>query len=556
MPSHTQPPLPTDPPAERARLAAALALRRAGDFTAAAQACRAILADNPHSAEATHLLGLAQAALGHIDEAVALLRQAVSLAPSARHAANLAALLHRLHRHDEARAACDDALRLDPCHVEALNTRGAARLALGDPAGAIADASAALAHRPAYYEALINLANAHAQLERPRPAEQAFRAAFALRPPSPSPPRRVLFLFNDPTQPGHIYRCHRMASAARAAGWDAHARHFADLTDEEVIGLAALVFWRFEFSPRVCRTIALARAAGARVGLDLDDLVADPAFATPDFIDAIGPNGIPEPEARAHIARIQRLLAEVDFGSCSTDELAAHLRRSGRPVHVIPNGFDSRTLRRSRAATRRRPEDGLFRIGYAGGTRTHQRDFQRAAPALAAFLAARPHARLVLFRDLSRDEDMIDLAAFPHLAPLAAQIEWRPIVPLEHLPDELARFDLNIAPLEAGNPFVECKSELKFFEAALVNVPTIASPTGPFRRAIRHGESGWLADTVEQWLAGLERLAGSPALRRRLAAQALRHALPAFGPAARAKAVDAMLHAARRAESTPPATIF
>ena len=48
--------------------------------------------------------------------------------------------------------------------------------------------------------------------------------------------------------------------------------------------------------------------------------------------------------------------------------------------------------------------------------------------------------------------------------------------------DEKARFDINLAPLEVGNPFCEAKSQLKFFEAGLVNCTTIASPTGPVPR--------------------------------------------------------------------------
>ena len=56
------------------------------------------------------------------------------------------------------------------------------------------------------------------------------------------------------------------------------------------------------------------------------------------------------------------------------------------------------------------------------------------------------------------------------------------MVPLHHLPDEIARFDINLAPLEPDNPFCDAKSELKYFEGALAGVCTIASPVGPFRR--------------------------------------------------------------------------
>ena len=81
---------------------------------------------------------------------------------------------------------------------------------------------------------------------------------------------------------------------------------------------------------------------------------------------------------------------------------------------------------------------------------------------------------------------------FPVLAACMHQIEWRDMVPLDRLPNEIARFDINLIPLEIGNPFCEAKSELKFFEAALVEVCTIASRTGPMQRTISTGRlGGW-----------------------------------------------------------------
>ena len=136
----------------------------------------------------------------------------------------------------------------------------------------------------------------------------------------------------------------------------------------------------------------------------------------------------------------------------------------------------------------------------------------------------------MLFRTPDGQIPLIDIEEFPALRGLEDRIEWRSLQPLASLPLEMARFDVNLAPLEYGNPFCEAKSELKFFEAALVGVPTIASPTGPFRRAIDHGKTGYLAATANDWYVYLKQLTEDVALRDRIAHDAYHAVLAAFGP--------------------------
>jgi hypothetical protein len=174
----------------------------------------------------------------------------------------------------------------------------------------------------------------------------------------------------------------------------------------------------------------------------------------------------------------------------------------------------------------------MVRIGYAAGSRTHQRDLALAVPALVQVLSENPSARLVLFRRA------VELEEFPELKRLEDQIEWRELVPVENLPLEYARFDINLAPVEVGNRFCEAKSELKFFEAALVGVPTIASPTQPFVDAIRHGETGFLANSNHEWHESLDRLIRDRELRERTAAKAYRDVLWFYGPERRSLLVN------------------
>ena len=109
-------------------------------------------------------------------------------------------------------------------------------------------------------------------------------------------------------------------------------------------------------------------------------------------------------------------------------------------------------------------------------------------------------------------------------------MEWRAATSLTRLPEEIARFDVNIAPLEVGNVYCEAKSELKYFEAALVGVPTVASPTQPFQNAIVDGVTGFLADDPTSWQRSLEALVSDAGLRSRIGQAALHHVLHRYGP--------------------------
>ena len=60
----------------------------------------------------------------------------------------------------------------------------------------------------------------------------------------------------------------------------------------------------------------------------------------------------------------------------------------------------------------------------------------------------------------------------------------------------LGSVEFNLMPLQS-NAFTDCKSELKYFEAASVGTLSIASPGFTYRGAIQHGENGYLAKAHE-----------------------------------------------------------
>ena len=98
-------------------------------------------------------------------------------------------------------------------------------------------------------------------------------------------------------------------------------------------------------------------------------------------------------------------------------------------------------------------------------------------------------------------------------APLLDRLQFFPYVPWRELPGLLMQADINLAPLERQNVFTDCKSEVKYLEAGLLGIPTVASPIGGFAKAITNGQTGFLCDSRSEWEAVLSALIEQPALR-------------------------------------------
>jgi glycosyltransferase involved in cell wall biosynthesis/GT2 family glycosyltransferase len=354
---------------------------------------------------------------------------------------------------------------------------------------------------------------------------------------------RVLFISGEDHTPGHVYRVERYVDAARRAGFDARAMPAAPVGPSDLAGLQLVVLWRVSFSAHINGIINFTHEQGGLVVFDVDDLMFRPELAVADIIDGIRSQNFSEFETQALFQRVATTLRDSDFVTCPTEELAQEARQVGKPAYVLPNGFDNASHAAARAARLDwvRHGDEMLRIGYAGGSRTHQRDFAIALPAIARLLREMPDLRLTLFRDPSSGEGLVLIDEFAELAELQDRIEWRDMVSLADLPKEIARFSVNIAPLEPRNPFCEAKSELKFFEAALAGVPTVASPTGPFARAILQGQTGFLAETEDEWYEALRTLLKDDALRKIIARDAYHVCLAKFGPEARARAFGLMV---------------
>lgn len=355
---------------------------------------------------------------------------------------------------------------------------------------------------------------------------------------------KIIFISGDADTPGHIYRIGRYAAAAKMMGALVTEYDVAAAYDHlEELYCANLIFvWRAKWNTQLSSIYAAARKAKIPIIFDIDDLLIDPMLAKVEIVDSIRTTGSSEEITRNFFKSLQLSMENADYCSAPTSFLVNYMRAFNKKTFYLPNGFDEQTWYASRLARRKRlahPHDGLIRIGYAGGSRTHQKDFAIIANVIARLLRERPNCRFVLFR--KGEMPATDINEFPALLVVSHQIEWRELVPLNELPYEMARFDINVAPLEVGNAFCEAKSELKFFESALVEVPIVVSPTQTFCEAIEDGKTGFFAQDETSWYDILTKLLDDAPLRKKIGRYAYDSVLWKYGSEERMNRLTSMI---------------
>ena len=156
----------------------------------------------------------------------------------------------------------------------------------------------------------------------------------------------------------------------------------------------------------------------------------------------------------------------------------------------------------------------IVKIGYFSGSISHNENFELIKPAIKQLLTKYSNVQLHIVGILDIPQDM---------KPFENQIVTHDYVDWDKLPALISEVDINLAPL-VDSIFNRAKSEIKWIEAALVKVPTVASKIGAFSDAVVNGETGLLA-TDDQWFDKLEALVLSPELRQKIADAAYRAVL-------------------------------
>ena len=354
---------------------------------------------------------------------------------------------------------------------------------------------------------------------------------------------KVAYLYEVPDTSTFRYRVFNMVEAL---GLDDHDQRISatwftraelPILERLISDVNTLVICRTRYTARLDSLVTRARAAGCRVLFDVDDLIFDTRYVSLvlETLDR-NPGEAMLDEWFAAMSRIGALLRLCD-GAISTNHfLSARIEDFAQvPTWVVPNFLNQLQLDRSAEIRRSRhaspPSACVASIGYFSGTPTHNRDFELVSTALARVMTRHHDVRLLIV-------GFLDVG--PALRGFGDRIDILPLTDFLTLQTLIANTGINIVPLQT-NVFSNSKSELKYFEAAIVETPTLATPTYSFRLAIDDGVNGYLVDAydwedrIEQAVRGDLDLAG-------VSERGLEHVLRWYTPAAQAGAIrDAVL---------------
>lgn len=268
-----------------------------------------------------------------------------------------------------------------------------------------------------------------------------------------------------------------------------------------------IIVYRCGYREVLGQMVTLAKQFGKGVLYDIDDLVIDTKY-TDQLAYTQGLSVGAKGDYDAGVMSYGKMLELCDGAVTTTARLKTELSNY-RPFVLMNRNLASKELvdiSRQFMKDYSTPEESTVKIGYFSGSITHNENFELVKEALIRLMNRYLHVELHIVGYLELPQD---LQPFKKRIIIHDYVEWH------QLPELISRVDINLAPL-TDTIFNQAKSEIKWLEAALVKVPTVASRLGSFEEMIKDGQTGLLASD-DEWEESLELLIGSRELRQRLA---------------------------------------
>lgn len=367
--------------------------------------------------------------------------------------------------------------------------------------------------------------------------------------PAPRRFRQLLFVGSKTLWQCYMYRVEQKMEQAQSLGYQTSYRDIDALDDgswkQDMLYADAVYVCRVPAVYTICLLIIYARHLQIPVIYDIDDYLFDERYFPAPLASYAGTI---DEALHTHLLMdnpfFEYALKLADYITCSTPPLAEKIATvvgTAIPVAVHPNLLSPKLYQSARQASPPdQPNDGI-EIFYGSATKAHKQIiYEVFGPALRQILQRFPKVKFTAFGYFQLP---------PELEPYADRIEFHePTTNRGYYLQQLSAADINIAALEQ-DPFTDCKSEIKWLEAAVFGIPSVVTPTATYRAALAPEQHVLFASAAEEWQRQLTRLIESAELRQHIGNNARLHALDHFSPTVGASILDRTLKATIRTDA-------
>lgn len=282
-----------------------------------------------------------------------------------------------------------------------------------------------------------------------------------------------------------------------------HINCFLESEIELIIPLlnkvSMIILQRCKWSFRLESLVNYAKSLGIKLYYDMDDLLYHPKYV-PEYIENVG--NYDEFNIDVHFAvagRYYQIAKLCDAFLVTTDSLKNHVENDfNKKAFIYPNFLNQEQESISDEIVNFKDsmrDTSKFYIGYFSGSNSHVRDLAVTESSLLQLMSKYDNIYLYIVGYMNLSEELKKLKD-------RGRVIVHPFVSYQELEYLIASVDVNIIPLQK-NRFNECKSELKYFEASIVNTITVACNNSVYSKIIKDGKNGFLANDYE-WFSKLE----------------------------------------------------
>ena len=277
--------------------------------------------------------------------------------------------------------------------------------------------------------------------------------------------------------------------------------------------------WTFELSS----FIFLLKQYHIKIVFDVDDLIYQPKYI-PAYLNSISDSSEYKLNTLLAISERLNMVANQCDGFITTTEfLKKQLEKDyQKKCWVLPNFLNESQEKISKEILQIKKNSfhkNKFIIGYFSGSNSHKRDLETIEDDLIKMMSKYDNVYLKIVGLMELSEPLKHWEE-------KGRIIIEDFVPYLELPYKIANVDVNIIPLQ-NNEFNACKSELKYFEASIVETITCASDNEVYKAVIHNKKDGFICSDYN-WYETLEYIYLHPEESRKIAKAAYKKSIKQY----------------------------